>query len=327
MKCIVLYNKTALEAWDLGLCSSATLVETLDPDTIAGSSAEIALFDSLYPQLTRPIHLLSPSKSARRQSRSRRCHVLSRPLPRHSFFQMEGNVNVAAPWLCYINIASQLTFAQAALMGMELCGRYSTLPLHRAANRLVAGKGYLERPPIVTPRQIRSYVAAMGLNRNTPAARAAQVLEANARSPMEAVLHIMMRSHASQGGYGFTDYGINQDVPLAPELARIVGVDSYECDYYWRSHGVALEYDGRDYHTSDEQRAHDNTKRSVLSQMGIKVFTIDKHKLYDFEMLDGIMRMLAASIGERPPSRSTTARARRMRLHGELTSHDLVLYR
>lgn len=54
------------------------------------------------------------------------------------------------------------------------------------------------------------------------------------------------------------------------------GVPLFRLDLPYPKHKVVVEYDGRDFHTTDEQREHDRTRRKWLADHGWHVIVVDK---------------------------------------------------
>jgi hypothetical protein len=54
------------------------------------------------------------------------------------------------------------------------------------------------------------------------------------------------------------------------------GRELYRLDLGWPHHKVAVEYDGREFHNTEAQRAHDRSRRSWLRQHGWTVIVVTK---------------------------------------------------
>ena len=68
----------------------------------------------------------------------------------------------------------------------------------------------------------------------------------------------------------------------APELQHWVtvnGVPTYRLDLAYPAHRVAVEYDGREFHDSPEQRARDAARRRWLREHGWTVIVVTKDDL------------------------------------------------
>ena len=324
MEFIVLHGITALEAWDLGLGTNAQLVEHLDLAESATQPGDMRQFLDALSVLTRPLHILVGNARQRRHSRNWETHLIQRQLPQNSFFCIAPGIYIEAPYLCFAMLAGKLPFSHACWLGLELCGRCSTLPYHESARRIDPQKGYLERRPLTTVTLLERYSTAYGLGDKSMARRACGIVQNNARSPKECTLHLFSRFLPRLGGYGLRNYGLNESVPLPPELAELIGVEELEADMLWRDLGprkdrmLAVEYDGKDYHTDDRQRSYDNIRRTLLRNVGVEVITIDKWQLYDMAVLDGIMQIVSEAVGGPTVRQDTKARAARMALRGEL---------
>ena len=328
MKKIVLTGISAIEAWDIGLCAQARPVERLDLSNCAVGKQDRAGLNELVRPLTRPLHVLSSGKGMRRNSREFQCHVLTREVPRHSYFEIGEETYVEAPYLYFAQRAGRLSLSQACLLGMELCGNYSTLWLHGANHRIGdSRKGALERPPLASVERLERYAHAYGLGRKSMALRACKVLAEGARSPRESALHLLLQMDGRHGGYAQSGYQINARVPLAPEFRALMGEDTLEVDFLWRNHAFALEYDGRDWHADDRQRAYDNMRRSVLREMGIDVLVVDKWQMGDLTAFDAIMQMVADRAGGPSVRHDAKSRDARMELRAQLLAPRIDLYR
>jgi len=326
MKFIVLHGITALEAWDLGLGAHAKPVEHLDPSASTISASDMQQFLEGLPFLTKPLHILVGSANQRRHSKSWETHLIQKPFPRNSFFDIGNGIFIEAPYMCFALLSGKLPYSHACWLGLELCGRCSTLPFHADAKRIDPKKGYLERMPLTTVNLLRRYATAYGLGEKSMAQRACGIVQDNARSPRECTLHLETRFQPRLGGYGLRNYTLNESIPLTYELANLIGVDKLEADMLWKGLGprkdgmFALEYDGKDYHADDRQRAYDNIRRSILRYMGVEIVTVDKWQMNDMATFDGIMQMVAESVGGPAVRQDAKARAARIALREEILS-------
>ena len=330
MKAIAIYDVSAIECLDLGLCKRAEYVERLDTAELAGAAEELHELAGVLPQLSTPIHILVSGKGSRRNSSQWKCHVSVRPFPRNSFLKVSENVYVAAPHLCFVHFARRLSMAHAMLLGMELCGRYSTLRLHGAAGRIDSDKGYYERDPLTSASTLWRYVLAFGCGSKSSAFKACKILQGGARSPAEAQLNGLLGFAALQGGYARGGFALNQRISLSPDLAMLAGVESYECDFLWKLEDahvkVDLEYDGEMAHSGESKRSYDNIRRTVLGKLGIRVITLDKRQLYDQAVFESVVGILSEHLGRPLAVPSQTVRAKRLELRAELLQPHPDLY-
>jgi hypothetical protein len=77
---------------------------------------------------------------------------------------------------------------------------------------------------------------------------------------------------------------------------------SVRVDLGYRHLKIAVEYDGEEFHTSDEDREHDRERRRRLRDAGWKVIVIRRNDLYG-NSLDAWLTELREAIAERTPPR------------------------
>ena len=68
-----------------------------------------------------PTHLLVPGKRAAATIRSASCHVRSDALPGGSFVRVSDGLLLCSPELCFLQMASRVSFLQLVKLGHELC--------------------------------------------------------------------------------------------------------------------------------------------------------------------------------------------------------------
>ena len=72
-----------------------------------------------------PIHLMAPDSFAKRSSKRVQYHTPRRFAPRTAFILAASGIYVSAPPTCFLQLSSQLSVAELALLGCELCGTYA----------------------------------------------------------------------------------------------------------------------------------------------------------------------------------------------------------
>lgn len=130
-----------------------------------------------------------------------------------------------------------------------------------------------------------------------------------------------------RGGYGLRGYELNCRIPVPEGIGQLLNVNTLVADAYWSDCGVALEYDGEDYHSSGAQRSYDNIRRSILRRLGIDVITVDKRQMMDMAVLDGVMQIVSDAVGGPPIRQDAVSRNARLELRSQLLAPDIDLYR
>lgn len=316
----------------MGWAEHAVPLRELPSCEIASNAKDYASFDWLLSKLARPVHVLSMHKEDRRQSRKLRCHVHAGTFPEFSFFDMGNGVLVMAPWLCFALMAKRLSLSECMLLGMELCGCYSTHPQHLARMQALGDeetlkRGYLIRPPLTTPQKLEASLSTLYANgRNVKSLQAARWLAENSRSPMESRLYLLLCLKGVRGGYGISRPLLNCRIELPAWVARASDRQYFECDLYWPSARVAVEYDGQNTHSTAPQRARDNVRRNMLEHLGIRVVVLDKCQLSNERETDDTVRVLCGYLGEKGVRESKRTRQARLKLRAELLAWNRNLY-
>jgi hypothetical protein len=104
------------------------------------------------------------------------------------------------------------------------------------------------------------------------------------RGVIQARAVVALGDHRSEShGESWTRLALIHDGELpAPELqwwVEVDGVPTYRLDMAYPKHKVAVEYDGREFHSSAEQREYDRRRRSWLEEHGWTVIVVDRSML------------------------------------------------
>ena len=189
------------------------------------------------------VHLLVTNKDDRRRLKGVSYIVCGSEFPANSFVRALGQVYVVRPELMFIQLAQQLSLAALLELGYELCGTY----------RLGETPAY-GMEPLTNTAAIRSYAQrAQGMRGQPAALQACQWLADGSGSPAETALSIMFRLPYRHGGYGLGKPLLNHEIKLNENAERILGRKTMRPDFYWAEAKHPAEYDGRRYHSSDEQ--------------------------------------------------------------------------
>lgn len=333
MEYVLINNRSALECWERGYAKGAILVPDCQSVTLACDVRSRELAAEALPGLGRPMEILV--RYAGLRSRANDCHirVWGRPLPNNSIYVLQGtNVAISAPWFCFLQMAARIPLPQAVLLGMELCGDYSTLPFSPSAAFTYAPtlqeckNGFVYRSPLLTPQSLQgSLEAALMQASESKALTAAKLVAANSRSPAESRHYAQLFMPKRRGGYGLPRPLLNMPVPLSKDLMLLAGRSEYVCDFLYLRKRLAIEYDGG-YHWNGEQRLDDNLRELILDTLKIEVVRVDKHQLESSGAADVAARAIARRLGVRLRNPGKTSIARRWELQRQLRDYSFDLY-
>jgi hypothetical protein len=138
-------------------------------------------------------------------------------------------------------------------------------------------------------------------------------------------LYILLYLPVRLGGYGLPRPVLNESIGLPEDLQRIVGVQHYRCDFYYKDERLAVEYDGG-YHWEGEQRMDDNTRQLILEKMGITFIRIDKKQMENPKLLDMQARRIAKHLGIRIRMPGERALQKRGELRRQTLDWNVDLY-
>lgn len=333
MEYVLVNNRSAIECWERGYSASAVPVSNCQDIALAGGVIQFRQAMKSLPGIGAPVETLVHRKEQRNHAEGCHPRVWCSPLPRDAICVLPGtNVAVSAPWFCFLQLAARMPFPQAVLLGMELCGRYSTLPFSRAATSSYKPtprereNGFVKRPPLLTPRELSSALgAALPPESEAKALAAAKLVGANAYSPAEARHYIQLFTPTRRGGYGLPRPLLNVSVPLPRELSMLARRADYICDFFYPEARLAIEYDGG-YHWNGEQRLDDNLRELILDALEIEVVRVDRHQLESSEAADISAQAIAKRLGVKLRKPSAASLATRRELQRQLRDYSFDLF-
>jgi hypothetical protein len=247
--------------------------------------------------LSLPVEVSTSSSGSRRYSKLARCHVVTGTIERSHVHDAGGDVQVASPELCFLQLAARLPLAKLVELGLEIWGSYS-LPGPVAHETLAEGKGFYGRQPLTSAQAIRRLIDTCGgANGATRASTALEYVADGSASPMESTLSILLTLPYRHGGYGLPMPDLNHRVASGARGGG--GRSSYRCDLYWPDAKVAAEYDSDMYHTGSTRIASDSIRRSGLALAGITVVSVTRRQVLSIAEFDKVARLLAKHMGRR----------------------------
>ena len=349
-----------MQAWDEGAAAFARATRLRSPAQFATTAAELSRFTTLPPGCTAPVEILVGDARNRPQSKQWQAHWRKTPLPPGSVWDLGDDRYVTGPEYFYLRQAPKLTFVQAVLLGLEICGFYSTVmrapyrqhcdDVRQAQGGILLAnpwppaswdmqidhqdslmrQGFVVRRPLTTSTSLSAYLRrALSSNSNSRALIAAGYVMDNSHSPMESRLYMRYCLPRRYGGLNLMPVELNRGFELSPDIVAATGITNYSVDLYWPTGGIAIEYQGRYSHQGLTAEQKDRLKRNILETAGVRIISIDSRQFENDDILDLYAREIAAAIGvpawrlKASPSESS----KRLALMDELRAWDVDLYR
>ncbi len=203
-------------------------------------------------------------------------------VPAGLLLEVDEGVYAAGPELCFVQMAREVSFLGAVVLGCELCGRYAHF------SQMVSG--YYERPTLTSVEKIADALDAIeGLYGLSKAREALRWIRDGARSPMETVMSCLLHLPKEHGGLAFAAPQLNYEVKLDAVAAAVAGTATCSIDAAHPEKRQGLEYDSKEFHP-DLVRAR--RRREALQHMGWDIYTIDLDQMRNPVELVKTVRLL-----------------------------------
>ena len=359
-KQLVLTGTSAMQAWDGGVGAYARPTRLVSPAKFAASAAELAEFGTLPQGCTEPVQILVGSASNRARTSRWQASARQAPLPPGTLRDIGGNRCIVSPEFFFLQVAPKLSMAGAVLLGMELCGYYSTLmsvPYRKHCDELArSGQlrgaatpwppvswdlpvekqrelmdlGFMTREPLTDPKKMQAYLQrALADGSDSRALTALRHVAAPSRSPMESRLYARYCLPLKYGGLNLLPVVLNWDIELPEEIVSATGRTHYSVDLYWPDAKIAIEYQGEFVHSGLTAEQRDRLKRNLLQTKGIRIISIDKQQYGNEDLLELYGRDIAKRLGVKPSRLGSSPKHQiaRNALITELDAWDYDLYR
>lgn len=183
---------------------------------------------------------------------------------------IEERASTAEELMRWDNIAR---LARATQVLCDFMGTYRYVPINKDGSRktdVVFGT-----KPIIEPVVITGYLEEMGAARGIRRARRAmQLAFANAASPMETLLALILTLPQQMGGFGLPRPVLNEEIPIEPLQRELSSQDTIVADLCWGKQKVIVEYYGWDEHFGAGPRkvASDAARVNSITALGWTVF-------------------------------------------------------
>lgn len=268
------------EAWANPLDECAT-----DPKNLRAFNTGHPLYGG------RPVTLLVPQQSLRRENADIACRAASGAFPAQSFFQLRDGLYMATPECVFLRAAaSGQPLGHLVELATNLCGRYYL--------RVVDGKDEITRRSgfLTTLDRLAQYLdEAAGLRGCRQAKRALKFAACNSGSPEETRLWVILTLPVRYGGFGLPFTHMNYNVKLG-RLSGLLEQSKYELDIIAYGTGFSVEYDGEESHLDASK---DKRRRNDLKVLDWDVYPVDKFTLYNASRTEQMGRQIAKLLGKR----------------------------
>lgn len=235
-----------------------------------------------------PVHVLVDHESNRIQSARVINHIWSGVLPAGSLYLLAPGVAITSAQLCYMIAARTELPGALAATGMECCGSYG---------RARTPRGFLDRAPLCTTHQLKSYVTdSTGIQGVKQARKALPWVIEGSRSPLETKTALLLSLPAAEGGYGLEQPMCNYPIYPGAREAGLFQSPYYVADLCWPEHRALVECDSFAYHNSAAQLTHDAMKRNSLTSGGWTCLSATNDQLRG-DSLAVFAQQVAAALG------------------------------
>ena len=289
-------------------------------------SADIDRLLRRCPFLSRPVSLVVPDTSQRRNLRDATFHVckqvrsegalwnLSTRAPERGNSleselrrELEPTLGTSSPALCMAQMAAELPPAQLVELACALAGRYKFAPS--------ATGSVIDAKPIATAASMAALLTEKSEIAGSQRARRALDLAIDGLgSPAETALYLLLCLPRKMGGYGLARPVSNSLILPEASRAHLVSQQRFNPDLFWERARLIVEYDSDAHHCAPDQAATDAKRRNELNALGFTVIAVTKDILRQERLFGKLAERLRQQLGARRFPRSETW----MRNHAEL---------
>lgn len=311
---IIVDNLSAMHFWsrvESSLDQVSTPAESNPLPTAMANATDIARSELLEHNFgPAPLHVLVPRGHRRRNTRAATVHQSTASLPPTAFRQLQPNLHIASPELCFLELATALPYPKLIEFGYLICGYYTLNPGSAALNI---------REPLSSPKKIAAFLRRVP---GHPGCRIAshaltQVISCSA-SPRETKTAMLLSLPTKRGGYGFEKPALNHRIGFTAREQQLYNRSHVVLDLYWPQQKVGIEYDGAAYHCTDEALSRDRRKSSELNCRGITVIRIDRMQTATAYQVFVLAKKLSILMGRRIRNATPQQWERRCKLYNTL---------
>ncbi len=209
---------------------------------------------------------------------------------------IEGEGSTATELLAWDNIARLVRAAQVLC---DFMGTYRYVPATDEVSSHLPDVVFKTKP-IITPDAFSKYLDQMGTVKGIMRARTvASLAFANAASPMETLIALMLALPQSMGGFGLPRPVLNWQVPIDTSERELVSQETIVTDLCWPDQHVIIEYYGWDEHFGAGPRkvAADSARANSLTSLSWTVLHATFEQINTIGGISLLARQVAKALG------------------------------
>lgn len=256
------------------------------PSTVV--SSETLDFGQLaqYGIMTKPVHLLVSESGHRGRQHDVCFHVLSGPVPKGAFVQLDSELRISSPELCFCQMAASAELVESILMGCDFCSQYCRTDEDP--------RGFVSRQPLTSCNAIERFCARFeGKGGVKNARKASQYIIEGTVSPFQTALALLLTLPRRYGGYGMPECIMNGPITLMSRNEGKLATRTYYGEFMWPEKKVIVEYDEYGDAISEEAREARFLRYEALNADGWTVLPVTWEQLNDAAQMDAIAEKLA----------------------------------
>lgn len=224
------------------------------------------------------IHVMVSAKNRRHGRRQVSVHRWDGGANAPCFVELQPGLYASSPALCFVQLCAELDLIGRIRLGFELCSSYAVRE-NGAINESV---------PLATLETLARYAQEWPTAGSKRALQALEYVLEGSRSPKETELAMKLGLPCRLGGFGLSGFTMNPKLALGSFGQKITGKSYCIPDLLWPEHKVDVEYNGRGWHSSPEQRESDLCRRQALAAEGYTVLTVDQRAIERPEALRAV---------------------------------------
>lgn len=176
------------------------------------------------------------------------------------------------------------------------------------------------RNALVTREELLDFaLRAEGLRGRKKALRILQYTSNGCRSPMEALLFMVLNCPHLLGGFKLGPAEFDFEILVPPEYKHLTSKQFFCADIYYPSHKLIVEYYGGIHENTVED---DIVREKILKKMGYQVIVVDSDRFYNLRNFHEIIQILKRILGKRIRIRTTKFAEMFKQLRALLPRHE-----